>query len=159
MPSIKGRFSVTAGTAAEFAAVKSTLVLKKGEFAWETDTQQLTVGDGTSKFEALSHYKLGGASGYEKISSVQTAVKYEPTSADLGKVVEFTANGELKINSGVFAAGDYFEFTWISGPAVKIVFTGGTLKPTAFTTLREMGSSGAVRFRSGTEAILTGDFA
>lgn len=91
------RVTAASGTAAEWAA--SPLVLGVGQFAWETDTQILRVGDGTNTEQNL-----------EIVAQVGTPLgpQIDDNPADVsGSSLWSSLNTQAQINAALVAANAY----------------------------------------------------
>ena len=61
-PTVPKRLQLRNDTAANWASVGNSLVLLKGEFAYETDTGKLKIGDGVTIWNSLPYFS-GGSGG------------------------------------------------------------------------------------------------
>jgi len=62
-PTVAKRIQLRHDTAARWASVGSSLVLLAGEFAYETDTGKLKVGDGSTKWSDLPYFQSADTNG------------------------------------------------------------------------------------------------
>jgi hypothetical protein len=59
-PTVAKRIQLRHDTAANWASVGTSLVLLAGEFAYETDTGKVKIGNGVSTWNALPYFTAGG---------------------------------------------------------------------------------------------------
>ncbi len=61
-PTVPKRLQLRNDTAANWSSVGNSLVLLRGEFAYETDTGKLKIGDGVTVWNSLPYFAGGGGS-------------------------------------------------------------------------------------------------
>lgn len=105
------------GSAAYWTAANP--VLMEGELAYESDTHQIKIGDGTTAYADLPYGGIQGPEGPQGVAGLQgpqgptnippsgaISSVYTLTIADVGEFVEISAGGSVVIPNATFAAGD-----------------------------------------------------
>jgi hypothetical protein len=127
-------------------------VLADGEPGWDRTTDEMRVGDGTTDWDSLppinARVRVRALAG--------TTGNVGPT--DLGTVVETTNGSAVAVTVLAGTAGDVVEVCQYG--AGQITFAGDsgvTLRSASGLKTRAQYSSTALRWRTGTEVVLTGD--
>lgn len=94
-------------------------------------------------------------------TNTQSASVYTPVSTDFGKIIEMTSASvcAINLNTGVFSTGQQYQVCQAGFGAVTFVAGGGFTLDSYYTGLTTLGqwANVWVRYRSASEAVITGD--
>lgn len=122
------RFVVKRDTAAAFTAANTLLL--QGEWALETDTGLMKMGDGVTAWTALAYFSTGGGAAGTQVLAVASGDFTLSAGTHLNKLLLY-AGGVITLPATVaagFAVNDVVEVRWQSGAGVDFLAdTGVTL--------------------------------
>lgn len=127
-------------------------VLADGEPGWDRTNRELRVGDGTNPWNGLTPVNAR----VRAVTATGTAVTVGP--AAVGTVIDTTNGSAVAATVSAGTTGDVVEVTQYG--AGQVTFTGDsgvTLRSASGLKTRAQYSSVALRWRTGTEVIVSGD--
>lgn len=138
------------GSDSQWSTANPTLAV--GEPGYDTDTGAVLVGDGSSAWTDLRPL------GAQVRATATSATTYTVAAVDVGTVVETTSGSAVAVTVAGLAAGDVVEFTqYGAGQITFAADTGVTLRSASGLKTRTQYSCVALRWRTSTEVIVSGD--